>query len=755
MAIQLLILQLQIVIAVIVVLLLRSTVMRKLPKVYSYILWILVFVRILCPVTYETDFGIIPSREKSAEWVQQVLYEQGDTVSDVVHGQQDIGDEPDFNYEEDSTGKAEYKQGGKGVPTGDPYYGMRKEEFAPGSIGRIISAGFLILSVVWVSGTVLVLGCNAFALMQIRRYIRKAEFFEKNVYLCGGIASPFTLGLFHPRIYLPKGLNEEERDYIICHEQVHIHRKDYLVKNAAFLLAALYWFNPFVWIAFLFLERDMEMSCDERVILLMGEDIKRGYSQSLLNFAKGKAEGAMTPLTFGENNVKQRVKNVLSYKNAKKWSAIAGIMILAISGVILFTVQSKEDKRLADEEAQSMEEQSEATQPSEGDRHETRGKLAAYEPNTMERALDRWARAFIERDGYTLYELTSDKEQFMEWDYVDETEGGGFSFGYSSPWPWEGNYWIEFTAEDEAVIRYYMNTSPPEIYITDETVKLVQEGNLYYVNHEELTEYYSIESREQFEQLYGSEGSYDFGPGNTGYSTDFYRQILRNEMAKANTYDAYVEYTDPVAAAKHLLHLGPGEGVVTYTESMPISGTLYTLDSRAGEGSKAYVTYTFAKDNSVIEIPMELIEGSQGIWAPVGSALVRTVYESGEITDLYETQEGGESYIEISTYGIYILSQSGLTCVYPYNVSTDACWAVSDGKIYCEIDSQYQEGSLDYYSDAICVVDLDTDDFTRKGEIIEIPDEQRYVFPLRSISVEDGVLFLYGEETSYQMSLDG
>lgn len=730
MEMRLLMLQLQIVIAVIVVLLLRGTVMRKLPKVYSYILWILVFVRILCPVALEADFGIIPSQDKSVEWVRQ-----------------NTGDAPDNQSQENGTGKAEYMQGGKGVWTGDSYDRMGEEGLMSGSMERILNVGFFLLTVVWGFGTVVVLGCNAFALLRIRGYLRKAEFLKENVYLCGGIAFPFTLGLFHPHIYLPKSLNEAERDYVICHEQVHIRRKDYLVKNIAFLLTALYWFNPFVWIAFLFLERDMEMSCDERVIFLMGEDIKRGYSQSLLDFARGKAEGAMTPLSFGENNVKQRVKNVLSYKNAKRWSAIAGILILAVTGVILFTVQRKEEKNLTEPSA--------ATQPSGKEENEIRGELADYEHDTMERALDRWVRAFIERDGYTLYALASDPEQFMDWDYVEEGEGGNFSFGYSSPWPWEGDYGITFTAENEAVIRYYMNTSPPEIYIADETVELVQKDHLYYVSHKNMTEYYSIESKEQFEQLYGREGSYDFTYGNTGYTTDFYRQILRNEMAKEGMYGSLAEYTEPVAAARSLLHLGPGEGVVTDTESVPQSGMLYTLDSRAGEGSKAFVTYTFAKDNSEIRIPMELIEGSQGIWAPVGSDMVRTVYESREITDIYKAQEGGESCLEISSYGIYILSHRGLDCVYPYYVSPGACWAVSDGKLYFEVSSQYQEGDLDYWADAICVVDLNADDFSGKGEILEVPYEQRSVFPLQSITVEEGILSLYGEEISYQMSLDG
>lgn len=86
--------------------------------------------------------------------------------------------------------------------------------------------------------------------------------------------TPFVLGLINPKIYLPVGLSKEEQNYILIHEQTHIHRKDHIIKTLAFLIVSIHWFNPLVWIAFILMSTDMELSCDERVLKVMNEDIK-------------------------------------------------------------------------------------------------------------------------------------------------------------------------------------------------------------------------------------------------------------------------------------------------------------------------------------------------------------------------------------------------------------------------------------------------------------------------------------------------
>ena len=114
-------------------------------------------------------------------------------------------------------------------------------------------------------------------------------------------------------------MTESEKIYIIEHEKVHIKRKDYVTKIIAFLILIIHWFNPIMWISFILMTRDMEMSCDERVMKNLGEDIKTNYSYSLLNLAVNKGNTFNIPLSFSENNIKSRIENVLNYKKPKKW----------------------------------------------------------------------------------------------------------------------------------------------------------------------------------------------------------------------------------------------------------------------------------------------------------------------------------------------------------------------------------------------------------------------------------------------------
>lgn len=382
MEMKLLLLQLQVSIAVILILVLRQG-MKRLPKIYSYLLWILVFGRLLCPVALESRIGFMPSAEEGARWMGQVLedgYEE-----ELFHGPEKGMQAGNPGGTGMSGNKMVMDSGSGQEPAGEAFRADtadpadRKREASDNKWG---TAWTLAVILVWAAGAAGVLGYNALALVRVRRKLRGAcpmkdvrqpiprragnteksvfpvigaqDVFQiKNVYICRNIRIPFTMGMFRPRIYLPENMEGAELEYVLCHEGVHVRRKDYVVKNLAFLLTALNWFNPFVWTAFHFLESDMEMSCDEKVVKLMGAGIKRNYSQSLLNFAVERGRIAVTPLTFGENNVKNRIKNVLSYKNAKKWSLVLGIAVCFVTGVTLFTTRTEGSGAGGDTQGQS------------------------------------------------------------------------------------------------------------------------------------------------------------------------------------------------------------------------------------------------------------------------------------------------------------------------------------------------------------------------------------------------------------------
>ena len=766
MGIQIILLQIQIITAVVLVLMLRFA-MKNLPKIYSYILWILVFVRLMCPISLETNFSIMPSQEKSAEWVEQLL-SQNNGMDDAVYTQDHFNNIPketvainsdahaadaDLSVRNDKA-YAYFNQNMNG------YSGINTFDVSDDKAIQKWSYTFMALFVIWILGIAVIMGYNAFALMKVRKTLQDARPLKENIYVSSTISAPFTLGVIRPQIYIPDGLKDEEQLYIICHENVHIKRKDYIIKSIAFILTALYWFNPFVWLAFYFLERDMEMSCDEKVIKIMGTDIKKQYSQSLLNFAQGKGITAITPLTFGENNVKQRIKNVLSYKNAKRFSIAIGIVILVAAGIALFTTHASADENAAtlsdaenSEQQELIENAGNTIEPNSGDEDmDNNGfiPLTDVEHDTEIRALDTWATGFVDRNGQKLYELASDKESFMAWDMVSEPEPGVITFGLSSPWPWQYGYDIRRSDDNSAVIRYYMNTSVPEIYIADEEVNTVEKDGLYYIEHKELKEYYSINTREQFEELYGKD-SYDFGYVNIGYTSSFYMLIMQHLMNGTNS-EYYEQYTDPVTAAVKLLHLGEGEGsaitdlIPPRVEDMDIPW-LKAL-SQAGEDSRALVTYTFAEDGSSVELVMELIEGSQGLWAPLedGDRMMRQVYNTYQL-EPYESGGEDDVYIQTSQYGIYRLDKSGLKCIYPGYIPEGTVFTVRDGKIYFPESTTYREGDLDYAQDTICVLDIKTGEYDT--ETFKLGQNAGNLFPLTYLSIHSGYMDLYGENEEY------
>lgn len=341
-----LIIQIQIAVIVILVLILRRG-MRKLPSIYSYMLWIMVFIRLICPVTLESKMGIMPSNEQWGTLLQQVeIHEQQGLQNVGAEGYQDIqegaeqGQQDIWNTESKTASAVErYKQ--KETQNSDMAEGIILTEE---NVQADNQQDFLkiCLCIIWVAGAAVLLGYNITLILRLNKRLQSAIPQEGNVYISREMEAPFTIGLRKPKIYLPAFLGEQEREYILCHERVHISRKDYLIKGIASLLTIIYWYHPLVWVAFYFMEQDMEMSCDEKVMQQLGEGIKKQYSQSLLNFAVGRRTYMMMPLGFGENNVKQRISNVLSYKGKRTWVWMIGLIIILAAGGLLFTSRKPE-----------------------------------------------------------------------------------------------------------------------------------------------------------------------------------------------------------------------------------------------------------------------------------------------------------------------------------------------------------------------------------------------------------------------------
>ena len=245
---------------VILIVLLVRLCLKRAPKVISYVLWAVVLFRLLCPVSIEAPISLIPQTEPTIQ-SHDLLNEPvtplaaidaaGQAVGDVLNGGIGVQHVSTTNYLEDGT-------------------------------RRVISTDWstvwiLFTKFVWLGGMAALLIYSTVSLIRLKRKLVGAILLRDNIYLADHIDSPFVMGLIRPKIYLPSSLSEKERDYIILHEQHHIHRGDHIVKLLSFIALCLHWFNPLVWLAFILSGKDMEMSCDEAVIHKLGEDIRVDY----------------------------------------------------------------------------------------------------------------------------------------------------------------------------------------------------------------------------------------------------------------------------------------------------------------------------------------------------------------------------------------------------------------------------------------------------------------------------------------------
>lgn len=194
-----------------------------------------------------------------------------------------------------------------------------------------------VFMVVWVIGAAVMLLYALVSAVILRRRLRTAVLLEKNLYETEQPGAPFVMGLFRPRIYLPFGLPETERRYVLLHERAHLRRGDPWWKLLAFLLLSVYWFHPLLWLAYVLLGRDLELACDERAVRELSMEARADYSQSLLHCSVPRRYLAACPLAFGEVGVKTRVKNVLNSRKPAFYVVLAALLLCILAAVCFLT----------------------------------------------------------------------------------------------------------------------------------------------------------------------------------------------------------------------------------------------------------------------------------------------------------------------------------------------------------------------------------------------------------------------------------
>lgn len=290
---------------ILAVILLR-VVLKKAPKWINVLLWGIVAIRLVCPFSFESNLSMVPSAEVFPDEVVSGPSFEVNTGFNVVDNQ--INDYLGDRYFEGVT-----------VPTNN---------------GATVTT---ILSIVWLVG---IISFAIFAYVSYRKIHKKVQpslHLHDNIWICDDIQTPFILGAIKPRIYIPSGTDEAQLPHIIAHENAHLKRRDHWWKPLGFLVLAIHWFNPLVWVAYILLCRDIELACDEKVIRDLNQSESISYSEALLSCSVNRRMVMVCPLAFGEVGVKERVKRVLNYKKPAFWIVAVAVIASVILAVCFLT----------------------------------------------------------------------------------------------------------------------------------------------------------------------------------------------------------------------------------------------------------------------------------------------------------------------------------------------------------------------------------------------------------------------------------
>lgn len=519
--------------------------LRGQPKIFSYLLWSVVLFRLLCPVTVTGAFSLLRVDPAPFSYETQ---DYGGKAAALWSGAE--SERGETIMEEEAAAGADRER---------PPQNDTAEEW---TVRKIFTVG----GILWLAGVAVAALYSLWSAFRLRRRLSRAVPAGNGVYEAAGFDTPFVFGVLRPRIYLPAGMEDGERQLVLAHERVHITRRDYLWKLLAWGAVCLHWFNPFVWLAYRLAEADMEMSCDEAVLARLGYGVRREYSEALLSLSCAGVNRGGCPIAFGENAVKGRIRHLLHCK--KRTAAAVTVMSLLLCAVLLGLAVNPARRDEAAEEEQ-------------------RQFVTAY------------AEAFCARDGDALVGLYTDETAaYANIGELEKTEGG-YTFGLSSPWPDEYRFVIEEggntgagrTAEGrdsaQADIWYYAWTSDPHIAVWKERLTLQETEEGWRAADSELTWLDSISTAEQFKEAY-------YWPDWEGYGcADYVRrgfvEAINEQTAQdeaAGGADRNAVYREPQTAVPWILNLTGGESTPEYRSS----------------GGDTVVVYTFA-DGSQVRIP--------------------------------------------------------------------------------------------------------------------------------------------------------
>lgn len=278
---------------------------KKAPKVVFCFLWILVGLRLIFPFSFESALSLIPTTQTVPRYITTT--DSPSIYSGSVYVNQAVN---------------------------SAIYAMKPN---PGDSANPMQIFMEVASYIWITGLIIMLVYSLISYLRLRKKVAPSINKEENIFLCDYISSPFILGVFKPKIYIPSSIDEASLSHVLSHEKSHLRRKDHLWKPLGFLLLSVYWFNPVMWIAYILLCRDIELACDEKVIKEMEREEVKAYSEALLNCSVSRHTISACPVAFGETGLKGRIKSILNYKKPALWVIVIAVIVSLIITVCFMT----------------------------------------------------------------------------------------------------------------------------------------------------------------------------------------------------------------------------------------------------------------------------------------------------------------------------------------------------------------------------------------------------------------------------------
>lgn len=399
----------------VLMLIVRKFIAKKISAVMQYALWAVVVIKLVIPFGFESGlspFNLLSASENAAPAITQPL---------------DVSDsgtlEDDFKHAALYEDYKAYTQNGTDQINNNTVHAandiVARETTPVRAVNKLKPLGSTEWAlIIWGGGVLIVAMMQCLCVINLKRRVKHArlpisprvmQIFESckkelgikrrvKVQVQSALKVPFIMGVVSPSLVLPQDIETQNHEQIrnIClHELSHLKHGDLVVITLLNMLCSVYWFNPFVWLCFKLIRKDMETACDARVLSHIGTAKRQEYISTVLKFAvhdeqqylyaaMGMADGRMKM----EQRIRGMFKKTKTNRKTRIVAACIAVLMLAMcvltachptpeNTIVVGKDQGKmlEDAQQTEEGNETVEERLNAPQTYSVDISATDGKL--------------------------------------------------------------------------------------------------------------------------------------------------------------------------------------------------------------------------------------------------------------------------------------------------------------------------------------------------------------------------------------------